>query len=328
MSTAVEDLRFGVTLGNRDLVHGILGAGDLLDMASRTEACELVDSLWVGDSLLAQPRLESLTLLAALAARTDRVLLGTACMGSFTLRDPVLLADQWASLDQLADGRTVLVACTGGRTGAIEAEARSLGVATRQRRGLMLEGIEVVRALFSGEPVTYHGTHHHLDAVTVLPRPLQDPPPIWVASNPAGRTPEALQRSLADLAAVADGWMTHSTPPEEFEKRWTIFRAAAEEAGRDGDALGNSFYYNINVDEDRETALANAGAYLERYYGTTFSREKVETWCALGSPEACAADLRRFAGSGVQRITLRICSDDPAAQLERVLDEVLPAAVA
>lgn len=325
MATQDEPIRFGLTLGNRDLVHETVTAGELLEMAELAEACETVDSVWVGDSLLAQPRLESISLLSALAARTRRVLLGTACMGSFALRDPILLADQWASLDHLAGGRTILVACTGGRSGAIDAEARTMDVTVGQRRSRMLENIEVLRTLWAENDVTFHGRHNDLDGVTVLPKPLQPRCPIWIASNPRGSSPGAIERSLGGIAGVIDGWMTHSTTPDEFRSRWHVLRSAARTHDRDPDALDNCLYHNVNIHPDREIALAQAKAYLDRYYGADFSRAKVEAWCALGSVDECVADLRAYAGCGVRRIALRICSDDQRGQLRTLLDEVLPA---
>ncbi|MGG7380180.1 LLM class flavin-dependent oxidoreductase, partial [Escherichia coli] len=72
---------------------------ELLAMADVAEHAEAFDGLFVGDNLLAKPRLESVTLLAALAGRTRRSRLGVACMASFPLRHPVVLASQWAALD-------------------------------------------------------------------------------------------------------------------------------------------------------------------------------------------------------------------------------------
>src|SRR4051812_45513242 len=104
---------FGLTLANRGVTFGATTPEQMLDMARIAEESGAFRSVWVGDSLLGNPRLESVTLLAAIAARTGRVRIGTACMASFPLRDPVLLACQWASLDMISGGRTVLVVCTG-----------------------------------------------------------------------------------------------------------------------------------------------------------------------------------------------------------------------
>src|SRR5215204_6025156 len=106
-------MKIGLTLPNRGVLFGATTAEQMLQMAEVADRSEQFASVWVGDSLLGKPRMESIALLAGIAARTKTVRLGPACMASFPLRDPVLLAYQWASLDLLAEGRSVLVACTG-----------------------------------------------------------------------------------------------------------------------------------------------------------------------------------------------------------------------
>jgi hypothetical protein len=81
-------MRFGVTLANRGVLLGLTTAKQLLALADAVEAAPLLDSVWLGDALFANQRPDAFTLLAALAGRTERALLGTACMGSFVLRDP------------------------------------------------------------------------------------------------------------------------------------------------------------------------------------------------------------------------------------------------
>src|SRR5581483_3744677 len=106
-------MKIGLTLPNRGVLFGVTAPEQMLRMSEIADQSGAFQSIWVGDSLLGKPRMESIALLAGIAARTRRVRLGPACMASFPLRDPVLLAYQWASLDLLAEGRTVLVACTG-----------------------------------------------------------------------------------------------------------------------------------------------------------------------------------------------------------------------
>src|SRR5918911_1152841 len=106
-------MEFGLTLPNRGVLLGVTTPEQMLQLAEIADRSELFRSVWVGDSLLGKPRMESIALLAGIAARTRRVRLGPACLASFVLRDPVLLAYQWASLDLLAAGRSVLVGCTG-----------------------------------------------------------------------------------------------------------------------------------------------------------------------------------------------------------------------
>src|SRR2546428_6858188 len=94
----------GLILANRAVVLGAIKARDLLDITVQAERSRVFDTVWVGDSLLAKPRLESVTLLSALAGITERVRLAVGCMATFVHRHPVMLAQQWASLDVLSGG--------------------------------------------------------------------------------------------------------------------------------------------------------------------------------------------------------------------------------
>src|SRR6058998_1954340 len=104
----------GLILANRAVVLGAIKARDLVDITVQAERSRLFDAVWVGDSLLAKPRLESVTLLSALASVTERVRLAVGCLATFVHRHPVLFAQQWASLDQLSSGRAWLAVCLGG----------------------------------------------------------------------------------------------------------------------------------------------------------------------------------------------------------------------
>src|SRR5262245_24267078 len=104
---------FGLTLPQRGVLFGAITVEQMLGMARDVDADPLFDSLWVGDSLLAKPRPDSVALLGALAAATRRVKLGAGCMASFPVRDPLIFAYQWATLDVLSGGRMLLAACTG-----------------------------------------------------------------------------------------------------------------------------------------------------------------------------------------------------------------------
>src|SRR5262249_14001977 len=88
---------FGLKLANRGVIIGAVTVPELFDMAKRGEDSGAFDAVWVGDSLLAKPRLESIALLSALAVVTKRVRLAVGCMATFPQRHPALLAQQWTS---------------------------------------------------------------------------------------------------------------------------------------------------------------------------------------------------------------------------------------
>jgi alkanesulfonate monooxygenase SsuD/methylene tetrahydromethanopterin reductase-like flavin-dependent oxidoreductase (luciferase family) len=320
-------LAFGLTLPNRGVMLGLTTPAQLLELADRAEASGVFDSVWVGDSLFAKPRLDALTLLAAIAGRTRRVRLGPACLATFPVRNPLVFAYEWASLDRIAEGRTILIVCAGGGSaGDWEAEARAVGVPVAERQRRLEEHVTILRRLWSEERVTHQGQFFRFEDVTLEPKPLQQPCPIWLANNPWTIRPEParIERALRRVARFADGWQTHSLRPEIFAEYWDTIRRYTREEARDPDRLGNCYYHNINVNEDREAALAETKRFLDRYYSIDYTRARIEAWTALGSPQECVESLRRFRGIGMERITLRLTSWDQIGQLERVIREVLP----
>src|ERR1043166_10114182 len=86
--------RYGLSLPNRGVLFGATSVDELLALSEQAEASGVFDSIWVGDSLFAKPRLESLVLLGAIAARTRRVRLGTCCLSTFSLRATIFLSAQ------------------------------------------------------------------------------------------------------------------------------------------------------------------------------------------------------------------------------------------
>lgn len=321
---------FGLMLSNRGPVLGYSTPAELIALGVKAEASGLFNTVWSGDAFLTNPRLDAVTLLTAVAARTERVRLGPACMGSFTQRAALDLAYQWASLDQISHGRTVMVACAGGGSGEAWArEDRNTGVSSADRRALMWERIELFHRLFAEESVTFQGRFHDYEQVGIAPRPLNQPSPIWAATNitrlasgsSAGRMPV---KTLAKVGEVCDGWMTHSVNPEIFSEAWGHIRASAAAHGKDADAMDNALVVNICIQDDPEEALAETGDFLADYYGIRFLPERTRDWTAHGSPEACAETLRSFMGSGVRHMALRMTSRDQNGQFERLVNDVLP----
>jgi alkanesulfonate monooxygenase SsuD/methylene tetrahydromethanopterin reductase-like flavin-dependent oxidoreductase (luciferase family) len=319
-------VEFGISLPNRAVLFG-MPPDLLLQTAERAEASGHFGSVWVGDNLTSKPRLEAVVTLSALAARTRRMKLGTICLASFPLRHPLLFALQWASLDVMSGGRTVLAVCSGGSASMgpqYAAELAAMGVDTSERIGRVEEGIALLRAFWSG-PVTHHGRFYHFDEVEVLPRPARRIP-IVLAVNPVSPDPKVTERAMRRVARLADGWQTDGTPPHVFAERWRQIRAYAAEYGRAADVTHASLHLMVNISDDAAAARRESVAFLDRYYGVgTISEEKLASWLAFGPPEAVIDKVSQFIVAGCTTVVMRFTSPDQQGQLERCLADVMPA---
>jgi alkanesulfonate monooxygenase SsuD/methylene tetrahydromethanopterin reductase-like flavin-dependent oxidoreductase (luciferase family) len=319
--------RFGFTLPQRGVFFGVTTVAQMMSLASRVDEHPLFGSIWVGDSLLAKPRPDSLGLLGGLATATRRITLGVGCMASFPVRDPIIFAYQWATLDLLSAGRTLLAACTGIVAGGPSAREGSYwGVADRERAERLAENIQICRRLWSEDAVSFKGRFRSFDGVTVQPRPVQQPCPIWIASNPrpAGGSTAVLDRALQRVAKLADGWMTVRLFPGMLAGNWSKIAGYLKDEGRDPAAFPTMAYHNVNVNPDRQAALEESKRFLDEYYGPVFSPAMVESWTAAGTPEQCVEHLRGLLRDGVGTFTLRITSWQQEEQFKRLIEEVLP----
>jgi len=325
-------MKIGLTLPNRGVLFGATTSEQMLQMSEIADQSEQFASIWVGDSLLGKPRMESIALMAGIAARTKRVRIGPACMASFPLRDPVLLAYQWASLDLLSEGRTVLCVCTGivpQEGGRVEGELYGLQPKDRVKR--MIEWIKLMKLFWTEDNVSFEGEHYRCENITIDPKPAAKPrPPIWIANN-AGRSGfgydgdrELVERTLRRVINHADGWETSLYDPEDLRWRIGYLRQYAQEKGRDPQSVETHLYHNININENKQAALDESKKFLDTYYTTDFPPETIDGWVATGSPEECAERLRVMRDVGFDEVTLRISGWDQFGQLKRMMNEVLP----
>ena len=320
--------RFALLLPNQSVSFGATSPSELIELAEFADATEGFDDVFVGDNLFARPRLESIALLSAVASRTRRLRLGVACMASFPLRHPILLAAQWSALDNLSEGRTVLAACIGGREfGAnFDSEYKAFGIDPRERVARLEEGIRVLRALWTQEPAAFSGAFFDFEHITVHPRPVQQPcPPIWIANNPlfSGKS-GTIRKAFERVARLADGWMTVGMTPAQFASSWATIRSLARAAGRDPEGVESCIYYNLNVGDDESVAYAESRKFLSEYYRFEMPMERIRMWVAAGPAEICAAKIRAYVEAGATTVSLRLPSYDQHSQVRRFVDEVLP----
>jgi alkanesulfonate monooxygenase SsuD/methylene tetrahydromethanopterin reductase-like flavin-dependent oxidoreductase (luciferase family) len=298
--------QIGYLLPTRERVmEGRPETAPLLELAVRAEGLG-VDSVWVGDSLLARPRHDPLTLLAAVAARTDRVTLGTAVFLP-ALRNPVVLAHQLATLDQISEGRLVLGAGIASDVPNIRAEFAAAGVPFEGRVGRMMEGLRLARALWTGNPVDWQG-RWPLQAGVLGPTPYRaGGPPIWMA----GSVRAALERAARHF----DGWFANEADLARWRGQWAEVQQILRETGRDVSQFTAATYVTLAIDEDASRAGRRIDAFLERYYGQPAVTMRKRQACYAGAAAGAAEFLAGFVDAGANHIIVRFVGD-PDPQLE------------
>jgi alkanesulfonate monooxygenase SsuD/methylene tetrahydromethanopterin reductase-like flavin-dependent oxidoreductase (luciferase family) len=211
-----------------------------------------------------------------------------------------------------------------GGTFTEEFAAFHIDPASRMRR--MEEAIEILRLASSGEQISYEGDYHQFHEVTILPRSIQQPLPIWISTATDPRKPQMAARALQRVAKYADGWMTIGRPPELFAENLADIRRFANEMGRELSAdFESCLYLDINANNDEEEAFQESKRFLDHYYEHDFSRFEVEMRTVFGSPQVCIERLRQFVQAGATAFTLRLIGPDKQRQFERITDEVLTA---
>ncbi|MCY4229646.1 MAG: LLM class flavin-dependent oxidoreductase [Alphaproteobacteria bacterium] len=300
--------KIGYLLPTRERIMSSLNETEpMLRLAEQAEALGY-DSIWVGDSLLARPRHDPLTLMAAVAARTKRVSVGTAVLLP-ALRNPVVLAHQIATLDRIAEGRVILGYGIAGDVPNIRAEFAAAGVPFEKRVGRMLEGLRLCRALWSGKPVNWEG-RWTVESGVLGPLPHNPGgPPIWLGTgHPAG---------LERAARHFDGWFPTGPDAEGWGEGWRRVQAAAAAAGRPAGAVTGAVYLTITLDQDVDAGNARIDAYLENYYAAPAAVIRRRQTAFAGPPEAVADWIGGYAARGAGHIVLRFVGDH-----ERMLESV------
>src|SRR5579872_1083002 len=326
-----KKITFGIVLPTR----GVLFSGsdprkDVIELSKLTEEYGY-DGVWAGDSILAKPRLDSISVLSAVAGATDRLKLGTSCFASFPLRHPILLGYQWATLDQLSGGRTILVVCQGTPTthGKIyRNEYDAFGISPKEKVERMEESIEIMRKIWTQDNVSYEGKIFKFKDVTVQPKPVQKNCPIWIASNPRSTgelegPPGNIEANFDRVGKYADGWMTTMVSPEEFDEDLTKVLDYVAKYNKPKDEFKASLYYNVNMDEDKTKAKDESADFLLKYYREDPSGI-LDLWVAFGNSGDVTKKLQAFIDAGVQDFNIRFVAWDQISQLKKFSTEVLP----
>ncbi len=318
---AVSHVEFGLLLHTRHLIRGDHGAAALdefWDTARQAEAAGF-DHLWLGDSprvsLLDRAHADCLTLMAALAAKTSKVRIGTVPLIA-ALRNPVLLAHSLATVDVISSGRILFGVSVAPQYKYAEYEFEACGVPFKQRAGRLEESIQVMRRLWSEDSFAFEGKYSRFKEIGIQPKPIQKSIPIWVA---AGDNENALKR----VARLGDGWFTVAHTLEEFVARRQKIDLFARERGRNVRGIPSALFATFHLHPDGRKAEEEGWSLAERYYRQPRSA-LYHLSPFFGTPEECAHKLQSYADAGLSAIVARLISSDVAGQMRLLLNEVKP----
>ena len=293
--------KFGYLLPTRERVmKGQLETAPLLALAEKAED-QGYDSIWVGDSLVARPRHDPLTTLAAISSRTQTVELGTAVLLP-ALRNPVALAQTAATVDQLSEGRLILAVGIASDLPNVRAEFEAAGVPFEKRVGRMMEGIRLCQALWTGDAVEWNGRWNvNCETLGILPnRP--GGPPIWGVGTARG--------SLERAGRYLDGWLPFGPDAETIGKCWRQVQEIASSEGRTPQELTCAAYLTVSIDENLEKAQEGLDEYLQSYYGASTDLLKSMMACFAGPLDEAGQWLQDYVDAGARHIVLRFAGDN------------------
>jgi probable F420-dependent oxidoreductase len=279
---ALKDrIAFGMSLPHRS--PDTIDMKDVRTVAQRAEALGFRD-LWVTENTLDHVTcFDPVVVLTYAAAVTSRIRVGASVV-VLAIHSPLMVAHQWATLDYVSNGRAILGVGLGRKH-----HYRQFAVPEAGRVRRFREEVELIRALWTQKNVNYHGRFYQLENGTMLPKPVQQPLPIWMGVG----HPNAIRRA----ASIADGWMgSGGSSIAEFARSVPLLRDALAQAGRDSAGFPVSKRIFMAVDDRPEVARAELNRWFTEVYhnpaGTDASgihgtreqvRERLEEVIAMGA---------------------------------------------
>ncbi len=266
------------------------------DFLRKAEELEY-ESLWAQEQIIGDVAiLEPVTLLTYAAALTSRVRLGTSVLLT-VIRNPVQLAKSLASLDQLSNGRLIV----GVGIGGAHVPQAVFNVPSERRARRFVEGIEVMKALWTQPRASMAGEFWKFENVPMEPKPAQKPHlPLWFGARDA----IGLRRAVRH----GDGWMgAGSSSSADFVAQVEILRRLLDEAKRDPVTLRVSKRVYIAVDDDRSRAERRLRQWFGIRYKNADMASRVSVW---GGVAECTDQLRKLVQAGAQHLLLNPVFDE------------------
>jgi alkanesulfonate monooxygenase SsuD/methylene tetrahydromethanopterin reductase-like flavin-dependent oxidoreductase (luciferase family) len=283
---------------------------ELLNFAVRAEDLGY-SSLWVNDFLLA-PRIEALTMLAAVAPLTRRVTLGTAALLP-VLRRPVQAAQALASIDLLSGGRLAL-AVGAAFPGPFGVPQHALSGVPWERRFTRLdETVALWRQLWA-DPAgggSFQGSLLRFDELPPMTAPFRPGgPPVWLGA--------ASESALRRTGRHYDGWMPYPPSADGYAGGLAAVRSAAAEAGRAADAVTPALFISVAVTDTVERGRELLSEFAQASYGPPLERLEQIQALAAGPADVVAEKLHGYVAAGARHLAVRIATTSLESQREQL----------
>ena len=276
------------------------------------------DSVWVCDHLYGLPLptlpiFEAWSELAAVAAITERVQLGTLVTPPF-FRNPAVLAKQIATIDHISNGRTIV----GLGAGWFEAEFKGYGCtfpSLRERMLALNEAAEILKRMWSEQQVTFHGEYFTVEDVVCEPKPLRRPPILIGGGG---------ERVLMGIVARhADIWNNLAVFQHQLGEKVEALRRRCDEVGRDFGSIEVSQQCIVVIGEDEEQARVSLEK-AKKIYGGHMGGE-LEEHGIWGSPDAVIEKIERHRELGCSLFCIEFFGRDTRIPARLFADKVMPA---
>ena len=274
------------------------------------------DIIWMPDHVaFTGPVSDPLAQLTYFSALQPQLIFGTGVY-LLPLRHPVPVAKVVASVDRLMGAGHFIFGI--GVGGEFPAEYEACGIPLKERGGRTNESIEIMKRLWTGEPVEHRGKYFSFGSITMLPKPATPGgPPIWIG----GRSDAALRRA----ARLGDGWMPYVITAERFAAGMEFIAREAEMARRSFTSFGTAAQIFATIADSYEQGVDIASARLSKRYAMDF-REATKRYAAVGRPADIAQQLSAYIKAGARDIGVDlVCRrSERSAQLEQFAKEVIP----
>ena len=239
-----------------------------------------------------------------------------SCLFILPFYDPVLLAEYISNLDVLSHGKFLPTFAIG----RWERDFSSLRIQLSHRKSRFEESLQIMRMLWNRDNVSFNGKRFAIENVTINPKPVQKPLPLWIA----GDSEAAMNRA----AQLANAWLLRARLlDEQVVERISAFREALKKYGRLDEAKAFPIRRNVHLAKTFDRAVQEAAPYVKR--GALGGEEKLEgTGIVVGSAKECIDNFKRLETLGIDTVMIRqIVDDHPLVMdmLQIFRDEVLPA---